>query len=123
MQGLRVKPASESELAGETGACWGGSGLGWPRGRSPAPEFGSGMKITHGTHSEHEEMGKDWPQLERLDLVGLVFSIAHSRSRRIRRVRSRVRAAKYIQLMRQTRPPCPIFSGVGKGHFLNQCSL
>lgn len=39
---------------------------GLPRGQSPAPEFGSGMKITDETHSEHEEMGKDWPQLEKL---------------------------------------------------------
>lgn len=53
--------------------------------------------------------------LKDLDLPGLMFSTAHSRSRKIRKVRLKVRDASYMQLMRQNGPPCPVFSGVGSG--------
>lgn len=34
-------------------------------GQSLALELGSRMRIVDETHSKHEEMGKDWTQLER----------------------------------------------------------
>lgn len=65
------------------------------------------------TCSKLEGMGKDWPCWRDLDLPGLVFSAAHFRSKNIRKVQVRVGAADiallYVQLMRQTRPPCRVF--------------
>lgn len=83
-------------------------------GQSLALELGSRMRIVDETHSKHEEMGKDWTQLERPGPSWLMFSTAHSRSGKIRKVRLKVRDASYIQLMRQNGPPCPIFLRSGE---------
>lgn len=51
------------------------------------------MRIVDETHSKLEEMARIGLSLKDLDHPGLIFSTAHSRSRKIRKVRLKVRDA------------------------------
>lgn len=78
------------------------------------------MRIIDGPHGEYKEIEKDLPQLERPKHPFLpVLSTVRSRSRKIRNARRRVRAARYIQLMRLTKPPYYILLRVGSQAFPN----